>query len=147
VLLDGKLGTVKDLFLQQPSSKLTTVYQTVNIILTLIYHMRNQIYSCKAIHSGGYHLSLVRLLIRLLRAEKTDAEIADALNILGLKTQTGLEWRTGNVKSLLNSLRHSQHRSSKLYQAILKLFFDDKITREETDVLFQHRRDYRGQTM
>jgi hypothetical protein len=85
-------------------------------------------------HSITYYAGVLHILLAGLNARHRQAVIAEDLNRAGFPSPTGIEWNDGMVKSLLKRLRH---RTGPVWQALLELCFDGKLTRAQAQPLLQ----------
>ena len=98
--------------------------------------MRERIFNPNITHSLPYYKSVLTGLIAGHTENLTHKQMADRFNDLKIKTSTGLEWTSENVKGVLKRLRNHREYPSKLHRAMLELVYNDELTKEQTLPLF-----------
>lgn len=101
--------------------------------------MRERIFNPNITHSLPYYKSVLAGLIAGNTENLTHKQMADRFNDLKIRTSTGLEWSSENVKGVLKRLRNHHKYPSKLYRAMLELVYTDELRKEQTLPLFAPR--------
>jgi hypothetical protein len=82
-------------------------------------------------HSTDYYYYLIKALISLVNRRFTQKAIASALNAEGITSPTGGTFNAKKVANTLSRLRHHDKHRSLLYQGMLTLCCDGRLTLTE----------------
>lgn len=96
-------------------------------------------YNSKTKHQPSFYLSTIEGLLSGIKAGLSDAEIANHMNGLGLKSPMGQAWTTTAVVQALFKMRHYREVASRLHSALLQLTYDGLLTKAQCLPLFSSR--------
>lgn len=96
-------------------------------------------YNSKTKHQPSFYLSTIEGLLSGIKAGLSDAEIANHMNGLGLKSPMGHSWTTTAVVQALFKMRHYREVASRLHSALLQLTYDGLLTKAQCLPLFASR--------